>query len=68
MTGFFNPQGFLTAMKQEVSRAHKGWTLDNMMLENQVTPLNQFATNKPPLVSKYWRLSNIKYILNVRLT
>ncbi|XP_037951167.1 dynein heavy chain 8, axonemal [Teleopsis dalmanni] len=48
MSGFFNPQGFLTAMKQEVARAHQGWPLDQVTMHNEVLKVNPEECLKPP--------------------
>ncbi|UJR23298.1 hypothetical protein I4U23_026313 [Adineta vaga] len=53
MTGFFNPQGFLTAMRQEITRANPGWSLDNVVLTNKVTRMDREAIKEPPREGVY---------------
>ena len=49
MMGLFNPQGFLTAMRQKMTQTHRGWALDSVILHNEVTKMmKEDMTMSPP--------------------
>ena len=51
MNGFFNPQGFLTAMKQEVARKKETWPLDKVSIYNTVLKNHKEDIKDSPMVS-----------------
>merc|ERR1712072_577926 len=48
LTGFFNGQGFLTGMRQEITRKHSGWALDDVVVFTQVTKLEPEDVKESP--------------------
>eukprot|EP00956_Cyclotella_meneghiniana_P009264 scaffold12733_cov74-Cyclotella_meneghiniana.AAC.6 len=50
LTGFFNPNGCLTAMKQEVTRKHKAekWALNDVVYHTEVTNFERVEQIKAP--------------------
>eukprot|EP01006_Ploeotia_vitrea_P030174 TRINITY_DN62648_c0_g2_i1.p1 TRINITY_DN62648_c0_g2~~TRINITY_DN62648_c0_g2_i1.p1 ORF type:complete len:699 (+),score=99.78 TRINITY_DN62648_c0_g2_i1:302-2098(+) len=48
LTGFFNPQGFLTSVRQEVTRAHskENWSLDNVETKTEVQKWEKHETER----------------------
>lgn len=44
--------GFLTAMRQEVTRANKGWALDTVTLHNKVLKQAKEEITAAPTVSQ----------------
>ena len=50
--GFFNPQSFLTAVMQQMSRKNE-WPLDKMVLQCDVTKKNKEDFNTPPRDGAY---------------
>jgi len=46
LNGFFNAQGFLTAVQQEVTRQHSGWSLDNVSMHTEITTYTKEQVEK----------------------
>merc|ERR1719181_1585402 len=46
LTGYFNAQGFLTSVQQEVTRRHNGWSLDDVMLYTEVAAYEKEEAEK----------------------
>jgi len=47
IAGFFNPQGFLTAARQEAARKHN-WALDDVVLYTEVSKMESGEVKEPP--------------------
>merc|ERR1711959_139976 len=54
LTGFFNAQGFLTAVQQEVTRRHaaQNWSLDDVVVTTDITPLEEEEVDRQDRVEE----------------
>jgi hypothetical protein len=43
---------------QEVTRAHKGWALDSVVLQNQITRYNREDIHDPPAEGKLYEMTS----------
>ena len=48
LSGFFNPQGFLTSVTQEVTRKHAGWAMDEITMYSSVTKEEKESVKEHP--------------------
>ena len=69
LNGLFNPQGFLTAMKQEARReraAKEVWPLDKINIYNTVLKINKEDVKDSANVSKinFYKINYVKLFLN----
>jgi len=52
MTGYFNAQGFLTAVLQEVTRRHAGWALDQVQSSTEIIAKEKEDVEKEPRIEE----------------
>ena len=53
MCAYSYPQGFITAMRQEVTRAHKGWALDSVVVFNEISRMTKEDCTSSPSEGVY---------------
>lgn len=58
--------GFLTAMRQEVARANRGWALDTVTLDNKVLKQMKEEITASPTVSKNIEILAMQQFITIR--
>lgn len=53
-------------MRQEITRAHQGWALDNVTMHNEVTRLSTEEARAPPNVINFLRLKETRKNCDVK--